>query len=105
MKKLDQKEARSLFEEVLGKRISDASWYRLKPVFGDNFPLIKQNVTWLAEIKKQLPKCDLRLVPVVNSVKVANELIAGIKNKREGITGIVRPTPNYNSPQHPYKVV
>lgn len=84
MKKLDQKEARSLFEEVLGKRISDASWYRLKPVFGDNFPLIKQNVTWLAEIKKQLPKCDLRLVPVVNSVKVANELIAGKESKISG---------------------
>lgn len=84
MKKLDQKEARSLFEEVLGKRISDASWYRLKPVFGDNFPLIKQNVTWLAEIKKQLPKCDLRLVPVVNSVKVANELIAGKESKITG---------------------
>jgi hypothetical protein len=84
MKKLDQKEARSLFEEVLGKRISDASWYRLKPVFGDNFPLIKQNVVWLAEIKKQLPKCDLRLVPVVNSVKVANELIAGKESKITG---------------------
>ncbi|MBF2067252.1 MAG: hypothetical protein IGS39_22975 [Calothrix sp. C42_A2020_038] len=84
MKKLDQKEARSLFEEVLGKRISDASWYRLKPVFGDNFPLIKQNVVWLAEIKKQLPKCDLRLVPVVNSVKVANELIAGKESKISG---------------------
>lgn len=84
MKKLDPKEARSLFEEVLGKRISDASWYRLKPVFGDNFPLIKQNVTWLAEIKKQLPKCDLRLVPVVNSVKVANELIAGKESKISG---------------------
>lgn len=84
MKKLDQKEARNLFEEVLGKRISDASWYRLKPVFGDNFPLIKQNVTWLAEIKKQLPKCDLRLVPVVNSVKVANELIAGKESKISG---------------------
>lgn len=84
MKKLDQKEARNLFEEVLGKRISDASWYRLKPVFGDNFPLIKQNVTWLAEIKKQLPKCDLRLVPVVNSVKVANELIA---NQNSEISG------------------
>ena len=84
MKQLDQKEARNLFEEVLGRRISDASWYRLKPVFGDNFPLIKQNVTWLAEIKKQLPKCDLRLVPVVNSVKVANELIA---NKNSEISG------------------
>jgi hypothetical protein len=77
MRKLDQKEARKLFEEVLEKRISDASWYRLKPVFGDNFPLIKQNVVWLAEIKKQLPKCDLRLVPIVNSVKEANNLIAG----------------------------
>lgn len=76
MRKLDQKEARELFEQVLGKRISDASWYRLKPVFGDNFPLIKQNVVWLAEVKKQLPKCDLRLVPIVNSVKSANELIA-----------------------------
>jgi hypothetical protein len=38
MRKLDQKEARELFEEVFGKRISDASWYRLKPVFGKIFP-------------------------------------------------------------------
>ncbi|OKH29912.1 hypothetical protein NIES2101_42865 [Calothrix sp. HK-06] len=84
MKKLDQKEARSLFEEVLGKRISDASWYRLKPIFGDDFPLIKQNVTWLAEVKKQLPKCDLRLIPIVNSVKVANQLIAGKESEISG---------------------
>ncbi|BDA76519.1 hypothetical protein CAL7716_106850 (plasmid) [Calothrix sp. PCC 7716] len=84
MKKLEQKEARELFEEVLGKRISDASWYRLKPIFGDDFPLIKQNVTWLAEVKKQLPKCDLRLVPIVNSVKVANQLIAGKESEISG---------------------
>jgi hypothetical protein len=84
MRKLDQKEARELFEEVLGRRISDASWYRLKPIFGDDFPLIKQNVTWLAEIKKQLPKCDLRLVPVVNSVKVANQLIASQESEISG---------------------
>jgi hypothetical protein len=84
MTKLDQKEARELFESVLGKRISDASWYRLKPIFGNNFPLIKQNVVWLAEVKKQLPKCDLRLVPIVNSVKSANELIA---NQASEISG------------------
>ncbi|OKH30119.1 hypothetical protein NIES2101_42705 [Calothrix sp. HK-06] len=84
MKKLEQKEARELFEEVLGKRISDASWYRLKPVFGDDFPLTKQNVTWLAEVKKQLPKCDLRLIPIVNSVKVANQLIAGKESEISG---------------------
>lgn len=74
MRKIDQKVARELFEEELGRRISDSSWYRLKPVFNDKFPLTKQNVTWLAQIKKQLPKCDLRLVPIVNSVKQANEL-------------------------------
>jgi hypothetical protein len=84
MRKLDQKEARNLFEEVLGKRISDASWYRLKPVFCDDFPLIKQNVSWLAEVKKQLPKCDLRLVPVVNSVKAANQLIASQESEISG---------------------
>lgn len=84
MRKLDQKEARELFESVLGKRISDASWYRLKPIFGNNFPLVKQNVVWLAEVKKQLPKCDLRLVPIVNSVKSANELIA---NQTSEISG------------------
>ncbi|PAX60236.1 hypothetical protein [Brunnivagina elsteri] len=84
MRKLDQKEARNLFEEVLGRRISDASWYRLKPIFGDDFPLIKQNITWLAEVKKQLPKCDLRLVPVVNSVKVANQLIASQESEISG---------------------
>jgi hypothetical protein len=75
MRKLDPKEARELFEKELGKRISDSSWYRLKPIFGDDFPLTKQNVEWLAEIKKQLPKCDLRLVPIVFSVKQTRELI------------------------------
>jgi hypothetical protein len=84
MRKLDQKEARELFEETLGKRISDASWYRLKPIFGDDFPLIKQNVTWLAEVKKQLPKCDLRLIPIVNSVRIANQLIAGKESEISG---------------------
>ncbi|MBW4567194.1 MAG: hypothetical protein KME31_03995 [Tolypothrix carrinoi HA7290-LM1] len=84
MRKLDQKEARELFEEVFGKRISDASWYRLKPVFGKDFPLTKQNVIWLAEIKKQLPKCNLRLVPIVNLVKQANELIAGRESRISG---------------------
>jgi hypothetical protein len=76
MRKLSQKEARELFEETLEKRISDASWYRLKPIFSDEFPLTKQNIVWLAEIKKQLPKCDLRLIPIVNSVRQANNLIA-----------------------------
>lgn len=85
MRKIDQKVARELFEEEFGKRISDASWYRLKPVFNDKFPLTKQNVTWLAQIKKQLPKCDLRLVPIVNSVKQANELISD--NRASQISG------------------
>jgi hypothetical protein len=84
MSKLDQKEAREVFEDIFGKRISDASWYRLKPIFGNDFPLTKQNITWLAEIKKQLPKCDLRLVPIVNSVKQANEIIAGRESKISG---------------------
>ncbi len=73
-----------MFEETLGKRISDASWYRIKPIFGNDFPLIKQNVSWLAEVKKQLPKCDLRLIPIVNSIKVANQLIAA---KESAISG------------------
>jgi hypothetical protein len=84
MRKLDPKEARELFEKELGKRISDSSWYRLKPIFGEDFPLTKQNVTWLAEVKKQLPKCDLRLVPIVNSVRQANELIS---NQNSQISG------------------
>jgi hypothetical protein len=72
VKTIDKKEAREIFESTLGKRISDASWYRLKPVFDSQFPLTKTNIVWLAEIKKQLPKCDLRAIPVVNSVKAAN---------------------------------
>jgi hypothetical protein len=84
MNKIDPKEARELFEGELGRRISDASWYRLKPVFNDEFPLTKQNLIWLAGIKKQLPKCDLRFVPIVNSVKQTNELIAGRESKISG---------------------
>lgn len=84
MKKISLKEAREIFEEELGKRISDASWYRLKTVFGDEFPPTKQNVTWLGGIKKQLPKCDLRLVPIVNSVRETNQLIA---NQNSEISG------------------
>jgi hypothetical protein len=84
MRKITLKEAREIFEEELGKRISDASWYRLKTVFGEDFPHTKQNVIWLAGIKKQLPKCDLRLVPIVNSVREANQLIA---NQNSEISG------------------
>jgi hypothetical protein len=84
MRKLEQKEARELFEEVLGKRISDATWYRMKPIFGDDFPLIKQNVSWLAEVKKQLPKCDMRLIPIVNSVRIANQIIEGKESQISG---------------------
>jgi hypothetical protein len=84
MRKITLKEAREVFEEELGKRISDASWYRLKGIFGDDFPPTKQNVIWLGGIKKQLPKCDLRLVPIVNSVRQANELIA---NQNSEISG------------------
>jgi hypothetical protein len=84
MRKITLKEAREVFEEELGKRISDASWYRLKGIFGDDFPPTKQNVIWLGGIKKQLPKCDLRLVPIVNSVRQTNELIA---NQNSEITG------------------
>lgn len=100
MTKLDQKEAREVFEEVLGKRISDASWYRLKPIFGNDFPLIKQNVVWLAEIKKQLPKCNLRIVPIVNSVREANNLIA---NQASEISGkqLLELFEEYNITIHP----
>lgn len=84
MSKLSLKEAREVFEKELGKRISDSSWYRLKPIFGDDFLPTKQNIIWLGGIKKQLPKCDLRLVPIVNSVRQANELIA---NQNSEISG------------------
>ncbi len=84
MRKLDPKEAREIFEQELGKRISDSNWYRLKSIFCDDFPPTKQNVIWLGGVKKQLPKCDLRLVPIVNSVRQTNELIL---NQNSQISG------------------
>src|SRR5579883_2785327 len=69
MTRLNLKQARELFESEYGRRISDATWYRTVKVFNDNFPMTRENIVWLAEIKTYLPKCDLRSVSVVESVR------------------------------------
>ena len=60
---------RAVFEKYYGDRISDATWYRLKKIFNKDFPLNHQNVVWVAEVKRQLPKCDLRFASVVQAVQ------------------------------------
>ena len=68
MKKLTNKQARLIFRQRFGD-FSDSMWYRNKHVFSDDFPLIEENVIWLADIKKMLPRLNLQQVDIVTAVK------------------------------------
>jgi len=101
MKTLDGKKARELFENRYGQRISDATWYRLKKVFDPaTFPMSQQHIIWLASIKKQLPKCDLRFASVVESVRQTQQFIKG---KNTSISGgeLLKFLADYNIEIHP----
>ncbi len=81
MKNIDGKLARELFEKHYARRISDATWYRLKKVFDPTtFPMSEKNVIWLADLKKQFPQINFRFVSVVNAVKQSQNFLQNRSN-------------------------
>jgi len=80
MKTFDGKLARELFEKRYDRRISDATWYRLKKVFDPAFPMTQKNVIWLADLKKQFPQINFRFVSVVNAVKQSQNFLQNRSN-------------------------
>ena len=75
MKQLTNKQARLIFRERFGD-FSDSMWYRNKHVFSDDFPLTEENVIWLADIKKMLPRLNLQQVDIVTAVKKTKEALS-----------------------------
>ena len=81
MKASNGRSYRDLFEKQYGRRISDATWYRLRKVFDvSTFPINEQNIIWLADLKKQFPQVNFRFESVVNAVKESQRFL---KNKSE----------------------
>ena len=83
MKPLDKRSSRELFEKQYGRRISDATWYRLKKVFDNTFPLNEVNIIWLANLKKQFPQVNFRFESVVTAVKDSQKFL----NNKSEISG------------------
>jgi len=76
MNSKSERQYRELFEKRYGRRISDASWYRIKKNFNESdFQMTLANIHWLADLKKQIPHLNFRFVSVVRSVKEANKLL------------------------------
>jgi len=80
MKTFDVKLARELFEKRYDRRISDATWYRLKKVFDPAFPMTAKNIIWLADLKKQFPQINFRFISVVNAVKESQNFLKNRSN-------------------------
>lgn len=80
MKPTDGRRSRLLFERQYGRRISDATWYRIRKIFDKSFPASEQNIIWLADLKKQFPQINFRFESVVSAVKQSQELL---KSKSE----------------------
>jgi len=86
MKTADNHELRTIFETRYGRRVSDATWYRIKKVFSDDFPATKQNVIWVADIKKQIPHCDLRLACFIENIKRVQQYLTKNQDSISGET-------------------
>ena len=85
MKNIDRRLARELFEKQYGRRISDATWYRLNKVFDPaTFPLCEKNVIWLADLKKQFPQINFRFTSIVTAVKESQRFL----QSRSNISGL-----------------
>ena len=80
MKASNGRRYRELFEKQYGRRISDATWYRIKKVFDSTFPITEQNIIWLADLKKQFPQVNFRFESVVKAVKDSQKFL---KDKSE----------------------
>lgn len=75
MKTLDTKKARQIFESHHGI-VSTSSWYRIMKVFDSRMPLTIDNVKFVAEIRKLLPKCELASVKVIADIKATRHWMA-----------------------------
>lgn len=85
MKTAQNPDLRGLFEQRYGRRISDATWYRLKKVFDSKtFPLTQQNIIWIADLKKQLPHCDLRIACFVENIKKVQDYLTKSQDSVSG---------------------
>jgi hypothetical protein len=75
MKTLDNKKARQIFE-AHHRTVSTATWYRILKVFDDQMPLTVDNVKFIAEVRKLLPKCELASVKAIADIKATRHWIA-----------------------------
>jgi hypothetical protein len=67
-------EARILFREHYGE-FSDSMWYRLKAnIFNNDFPLTRENVIYIATIKRMLPRFNISKFDIVSTVKQVSML-------------------------------
>jgi hypothetical protein len=81
--KMKSTEVRFFYESVLGRRISDVQWWRVKKSFiQQGLALTTENLKWVGEFKKVLPHANLShgiLAAYTNAQKLigSKELIQG----------------------------
>jgi hypothetical protein len=75
MKTLDKKKARQIFEIHHGS-VSTATWYRILKVFDSHLPLTLDNVKFIAEVRKLVPKSSLESLKAIADIKTTRHWIA-----------------------------
>jgi hypothetical protein len=75
MKTLEKAKAREVFESVHGT-VSTATWYRILKVFDSNLPLTLDNVKFVAEVRKLVPKSSVESLKVITNIKQTRHWIA-----------------------------
>ena len=75
---------REIFESHYGRRVSDATWYRVKRLFNPEFPATIKNTIWLATVKKQIPKSNLNIACLVEAISKIEDLFSGTSDTVSG---------------------
>jgi hypothetical protein len=83
---MENLQAKLIFREHYGE-FSDSLWYRLKAsVFSKDFPLTEQNIIFIAQIKKMMPRFNLNNLDIVQTVKTVNLFLNSQNSKT--LTGL-----------------
>ena len=79
-------QAKLIFRQHYGE-FSDSLWYRLKStVFTNDFPLNEQNIIFIAQIKKMIPRFNLNKLDIVKTYQTVNSFLNSQSSKT--ITGL-----------------
>lgn len=68
---MNNREAKKIFEEHF-RECSDSTWYKTKRVFTEDFPMNRENLIKVAQIKSMLPKFDICTLDIIQTIKFTN---------------------------------